>query len=324
LSWAILGLLWGCGSDSSDSSMSKRRQWMVPNDKIKVLTTISMIQDIVQQIGGEHVEVLSLITGELDPHSYQLVKGDGELLAFADLIIYNGLGLEHGPSLQKFLLGNSKAIAVGDQIMRTSPELFIVTQSQIDPHIWMDISLWNRIIPIVVEALTAKDPSHAKDFEENGLAVQKKMLAAHESIRSQMERIPSEKRYLVTSHDSFHYFTKAYLTDNQELETEAWRSRCAAPEGLSPESELSTSDIHHIIEHLQKYTVRVVFTESNVSRDSIRKIVAIGKEKGFSIQIAKDCLYADSMGHANGKELDYLGMIQHNASVIAGHLEASE
>ena len=104
----------------------------------------------------------------------------------------------------------------------------------------------------------------------------------HARIKSRMQAIPSEKRFLVTSHDAFNYFTRAYLASEDELETDSWQKRFAAPEGLAPESQLSPSDIQHIIGHLHKYNINVLFPESNVSKDSIRKILQARKCKGPS------------------------------------------
>src|SRR5271165_630667 len=122
----ILGmsLMLSCTLSSNDS------QWMSRNGKLKVLSTIEMINDLVVQIGGEYVDSAVLIQGELDPHSYQLVKGDDEKLAFADIIFFNGLGLEHGPSLQSYLLNYGKAFGLGDRLIRENPTLLLYFKGQ--------------------------------------------------------------------------------------------------------------------------------------------------------------------------------------------------
>src|ERR1700722_8944557 len=110
-------LMQSCGGSSNDEkSQENLRQWMDPNGKIKVLSTTAMIDDIVKQIGGERVDSITLISGLLDPHSYQLVKGDDEKLMKADIIFCNGVGLEHGPSLRNFLENSPKAICLGDKV----------------------------------------------------------------------------------------------------------------------------------------------------------------------------------------------------------------
>ena len=293
---------------------------MQQDGHVKVLATTAMISDLVQQIGGDHVDVLTLIKGELDPHSYQLVKGDDEKLSFADLIFYNGLGLEHGPSLQYHLQHNPKAIALGNKIEQAQPDLILHEDGHPDPHIWMDISLWMKTIPYIVQALSLQDPAHAEDYRKNGEEVSLKLQRAHDEVKKLMQSIPQERRYLVTSHDAFNYFTRAYLAEDGEKTKAQWGKRFAAPEGLAPESQLSAADIQKIINHLAQYHIMVVFPESNVSKDSIRKIVSAGKEKGLDLVVAQDYLYADAMGKPGSQGDTYVKMIQYNAHTIAKYL----
>lgn len=296
---------------------------MEPNGKVKALATIAMIDDLVRQIGGDRVDSAVLIKGELDPHSYQLVKGDDEKLAFADVIFYNGLGLEHGPSLQGYLQHQPKAVALGDEIQKAAPALIIQYKGQTDPHIWMDVSLWAKTIPLIVQSLSQKDPQHAEFYRANGEKVTQALLAAHQRIKDELQAISPEKRYLVTSHDAFNYFARAYLADEAEAE-QVWRARAVAPEGLAPESQLSAADIQAIIDHLARYHINVLFPESNVSRDSIRKIVQAGTEKGLNVSIADKFLYADAMGRPGSDGDTYLKMIQHNANAVAAFLGRNE
>ena len=312
----IVSFLSACTGGSSTY-----KTWMTPSAKIKVLSTIAMIDDVVKQVGGEYVEnYTTLIRGELDPHSYQLVKGDDEKLAFADLIFYNGLGLEHGPSLQKYLETSPKALGLGDQIRKQQPTLILNYRGQIDPHIWMDIDLWSKIVPQIVSQLSLRDPQHASVFQENGQKLSEDMQAMHHQLYLELQSIPEQQRYLVTSHDAFNYFTRAYLAEESELKDGSWQKRFAAPEGLAPESQLSVADIQSLIQHLQQHQIHMLFPESNVSKDSIRKIVSAGREKGMQLKIAPESLYADAMG-APGSDADsYLKMIQHNGNTIAHYL----
>lgn len=296
-------------------------QWMTPNGKVKVLSTISMIDDIVRRIGKEHVDGHVLIKGELNPHSYQLVKGDDEKISFANVIFFNGLMLEHGPSLQKALEEKENAVGLGDRIQKDSPEVILDYNGQVDPHIWMDVSMWMRTIPYIVETLSNYDPEHAQEYKKNGEELTKELEQVHKEIRRQLQSIPEEKRFLVTSHDAFNYFSRAYLATEEELAQNTWQKRFAAPEGLAPDSQLSTSDIQQIVTHLEKYHVQVLFPESNVSRDSIRKIVDAGKEKGLDVFIANCPLYADAMGPPGSEGDTYVKMVSWNAKLIGLYLK---
>lgn len=311
----LSGLLTGCG-DLGDRS-SARQKWMQSGEKVKVLSTTAMIDDLVKAVGGEHVETHVLIKGELDPHSYQLVKGDDELLAIGDIIFYNGLGLEHGPSLQSYLTAQKKAIPLGNKIMKDHPEKVITVLGTTDPHIWMDISLWSLSVPYIVETLSEKDSEHAEEYRSNGEKLKEQMAAAHQNVVHELHKVPSDKRYLVTSHDAFNYFTRAYLAEEGEKD---WSKRFSAPEGLAPESQISSSDIREILNHLAQYNIKVIFPESNVSRDSIKKIVDAAREHKMDVRIADVSLYADAMGKPGSDGDTYLKMIEHDARAIAGEL----
>ncbi|MFA6915522.1 MAG: zinc ABC transporter substrate-binding protein [Parachlamydiales bacterium] len=317
----IISCLLSACSPSPHQQAAKK--WMEKNGKIKTLSTTGMIGDLISNIGGEHVDNFVLIGELLDPHSYQLVKGDDEKFAFAQLIFYNGLNLEHGPSLHAALENHPRASAIGDAIINNNPSQILHHNGQLDPHVWMDISLWSQAIPTIVNALSKFDPDHSQDYAKNGQKLKLEMLAAHNRVKAKLHAIPSEKRYLVTSHDAFNYFSRAYLADESELTNGTWEDRFAAPEGLAPDSQLGAGDIRKIIDHMDKYHIMVIFPESNVSKDSIRKIVSAGREKGLTLTIATDALYGDAMGPKDSDGNTYLKMIEHNAVILSRYLSGN-
>jgi len=288
-------------------TQNAQRSWAAQTDALRILCTLSMIEDLVTQVGGEHVACLTLIRGELDPHSYELVKGDDEKFACADLIFYNGLGLEHGYSLRQNLEGNPKAVAVADVIAQQMPDAILETEGQKDPHIWMDISLWAHALDPIVSALSEKDPDHAEDFQKRADGVRAQLAAADDAARRRLLGLPGEKRYLVTSHDAFHYFTRRYLADEPQ-----WQERCAAPEGLAPEAQMSVHDLQEILEHVTRYQVGVLFPESNVNRAALEKLVSAARDKGMHLRLSEESLYGDAMGEATS----YVDMMSHNVEVI--------
>jgi len=310
-------IFFSCSRVDSEGRQQALQQWMADDGRLKVLSTIAMINDLVAQVGGEHVDAMALIQGESDPHSYQLVKGDNEKFLRADLIFYNGLGLEHGASLQSYLQGNQKVISVADNVQKEDAQLILCDHGQPDPHLWMDISLWAKTIPFIVSALSEKDEAHAAYYRANGEKLQLKMMHAHAEIKKEMELIPVNKRYLVTSHDAFSYFARAYLATDEEKITGGWQARFVAPEGLAPESQLSTRDLQLIIDHLDHYHIHILFPETNVSKDAMRKIVEAGRKKGLELSIAAVALYGDAMGSPGSDGDTYLKMMLHNADTIA-------
>jgi manganese/zinc/iron transport system substrate-binding protein len=309
-------LILGCDSPRDELSREKLQKWMSPNGKIKVLSTIAMIDDLVNQIGREHIDTLILIQGELDPHSYQLVKGDDEKLSNANIIFCNGLGLEHGASLRSYLETNSKTIFLGDKIRNANGSLILDYNGSVDPHIWMDISLWAKIVPYIVETFVKLDSAHADAYRANGEKIYSQMLIKHNQLKDEMLQIPPEKRFLVTSHDAFNYFARAYLATPEEIGEHNWQKRFVAPEGLSPESQLNPVEIRLIMEHAKKYNVSVVFPEANVSQSSIRKLINASKEQGLNLCIVPEALYSDTLGKPGSLGDTYLKMVEYNVKTI--------
>src|ERR1700722_10721015 len=300
----------------SDSSSTSVNAWMAQNGKLKVLSTTAMIDDIVEQIGKERIDHIPLIIGEMDPHSYELVKGDDEKLLSATIIFYNGLGLEHGASLRYQIEHHSRTCGVGDFVLKQHPELILHSDHAIDPHIWMDVSLWSQIVEPIVQALSDADPAGKEIYREYGQKVLEKMMREHRAIYADLQQVPQEKRFLVTSHDAFHYFTRAYLATPDETTQGEWQKRCDAPEGLAPDGQLSAADIQKIVNHLVEYRIPVVFPGPNVSRDSLKKIVHACAQKGLEVAISQEPLYADAMGPKGSDADTYLKMMRHDANVL--------
>ena len=323
LSVGFFLLLFSCGASSK--RQVKIQEWVEESHQLKVLATTQMVGDAVAAVGGEAVALFTLIGEQLNPHTYQLVKGDDELLAVAELIFYSGLNLEHGASLHQYLQSEGKAISLGDSLLKTAStkERLLTYSNQFDPHIWMDLSLWAETIPVVVKALSSHKPELSEMFEKNGELLRQSYLKAHAELRNQLMAIPDSQRYLVTSHDAFNYFTKAYLATDQEQINGLWPERFHAPEGLAPDSQLSVANIQQIIDHLRRYRVHVVFPESNVSKLSLKKIVDSGEKLGMQIQIASSALYGDAMGPEGSSAATLIGMLQHNGNVIASYLKSS-
>jgi manganese/zinc/iron transport system substrate-binding protein len=308
--------LTSCGREASNSTPSPLEEWITATDRIRVLSTTAMIDDIVGRVGKDRIVHIPLISGEIDPHSYELVKGDDEKLARARIIFYNGLGLEHGASLRYQLESHPHAVAVGEAVKSSDPDQIIYVDHQSDPHIWMDIALWSEIIPSIVEALSIVEPESRSFFQANGDELQSQMLEMHKQVAQELQQVPEAKRYLVTSHDAFNYFTRAYLATPDETTQAEWQIRFEAPEGLAPDGQLGATDIQQIVEHLSLYKIQVIFAESNVSRDSLKKIINACQRKGLTVTIAQGVLFADAMGGIGSGAETYLNMVRHDADVL--------
>ncbi|MBS0654259.1 MAG: zinc ABC transporter substrate-binding protein [Verrucomicrobia bacterium] len=303
----LLVLALGCKNPPT-----RAQDWMQENGKVKVLCTTAMVADIVQGVGGEQIDCLTLIQGENDPHSYQLVKGDDEKFSRADLIFCSGLGLEHGPSLRAALEHNPKVFSLGDYLHRTYPSSIVFIDKTVDPHVWMDVGLWQKTIEMVSRILSEKMPDQKALLEQNARSTASRLSQLDAEIAAKLQTVPLDQRYLVTTHDAFNYFTRAYLAPKEELSSSLWRLRCQAPEGLAPDSQLSTADIQQLTDHLIRFNISTIFAESNVSQDSLKKIVDVMHKKGRTVHIAKRPLYADACGTNS-----YQDMMQYDAEIIA-------
>ncbi|PCI93785.1 ABC transporter substrate-binding protein [Candidatus Aerophobetes bacterium] len=297
---------------------SSSQNFVMPSDKLKVLSTTTIIDDLVAKIGKEHIVHTSLITGQLDPHSYELVKGDDDKISNADVLLYNGLGLEHGASLKYHLENAENAYAISDSIQDDTA--FIFVDGQVDPHIWMDLSLLAKAAIPVGKILAKHDPLHEKEYMQNAKDLEGKMLALDRQMEVTLGRIPKESCYLVTSHDAFYYFTRRYLAKDNERASGEWKKRCRAPEGLAPDGQMSPKDIGAIVEYALSYGVEVVFTESNVNQDALKKVVKIIKQKGSLADLSEKPLYGDTMGEEGSGAEDYLKMMEYNSKLISEHL----
>jgi len=325
----------GCQSPGAQQRQQTSLHWFTNNGKVKALATTAMVADLVNAIGGDYIDTFTLITGELDPHCYQLVKGDDEKFSYAHLLFYNGLGLEHGPSLMTRLRADAKAVGLGNYILsqekqaatsgkysteRKEPKLLFY-HGQPDPHIWMDLSLWSEAIPAIAAALGSYDPEHATYYKQRAEQTRDELLAAHKQVQAILAAVPAARRYLITSHDAFNYFTRAYLASEEELASNSWQERFHAPEGLAPDSQISTAQIRLTLDFLKKHSIQTLFSESNVNKDSLRKVIDVASQQGLAISLATKPLYSDSMGTKGTEAATLIGMIQYNAKTIAQHLQ---
>jgi manganese/zinc/iron transport system substrate-binding protein len=292
--------------------------WMADNGNIKVLCTTAQVAELVNAVGRTHVDTIVLISGQNDPHSYQVVKGDDGKFRRADIVFYSGLQLERGSTVVRYLR-SPKAVACTEKIAKEK-DAIIWLSSTPDPHMWMDISLWASCVHLIAEKLSLLKPEYKDYFEQNACRAELKYLLVHNKLRSMFSAIPAEKRYLVTTHDAFHYFCRAYLAEDNERRSGEWVNRCIAPEGLAPESQISTRDLSLVVQYVASHHVRTVFTEVCVNKDSLRKVVSVCHAHGVDVELEKKPLCSDTMDD----EHTYCAMMEQNAQIIANALRGKQ
>ena len=298
----LLSLLIGTGCDP------KARPDASETGRYRVVTTIGMITDIVKNVGGDRVEVIGLMGPGVDPHLYKASAGDVEKLNSARLIFYNGLHLESKMAdvLAK-MSGNVKTVAVTDAVDRslllTPPEF----EGQYDPHLWFDVTLWMKTVGVVRDALSELDPDHTLKYWTNAERYFAKLTELHMYVKTTAERVPSEQRVLVTAHDAFNYFGKAYGFEVRGLQ------------GISTATEAGIADVQELATFIAERRIPAIFVESSVSSRSLEAVKAAVKAKGFDVSIGGE-LFSDAMGPEGTPEGTYIGMIRHNIDTIVAAL----
>jgi manganese/zinc/iron transport system substrate-binding protein len=275
---------------------------------IRVVATIGMITDIVQQVGGERVEVNGLMGPGVDPHLYKASAGDVDLLSQADIIFYNGLHLEAAMSdVLEQMEARLPTVAVSEYVDETTllapPEF----EGFFDPHIWFDVSLWMQAVERVQQALTDLDPGSANLYQANAEAYLAELEALDNHVRSQIERLPEDQRVLVTAHDAFNYFGQAYGVEVIGLQ------------GISTATEAGTADVQSLAELIAERQIPAIFVESSVPPRSIEAVQAAVASRGFDVAIGGE-LFSDAMGSAGTEADNYIGMVRHNVDTIVSAL----
>ncbi|MBX3419002.1 MAG: zinc ABC transporter substrate-binding protein [Pirellulaceae bacterium] len=312
LAIALLGVavIGGCGQ----SAMSKRQAPTANfsgTPPIRVIATVGMVADMVQAVGGEHVRVEQMMSAGVDPHLYKPTRDDVRLVMKADVVVSSGLHLEGKLSETLEKLARTKPVySIADGL---PPELLIRdgdSQEAVDPHIWMDISLWGQGASALAEWLADFDPTHAGDYRRNATEYVDQLEQLHRFATETIHTIPESQRYFVTSHDAFRYFGRAY-----QLEV-------VGVQGFSTESEAGLRRVNAIVNLLVERQIRSVFFESSVASRSLQAIVEGASARGRQIEIAGP-LYSDAMGEAGTYEGTYIGMMDHNITTVARALGAS-
>ena len=203
---ALLSLILGCNGSQVPSSGGGQR--------LKVVATVGMVGDLVREIGGDHVEVTQICGTGVDPHTYQPIRNDVIAIMEADIVFYCGLNLEG--KMEEILRKVSKdkpTIAVAESI---EPSLLMTPEDAAghsDPHVWNDVSLWSRCAAVIGQQLAESLPQHAQEIESKTVTYRERLDELHVWGGKVMATIPEQSRLLVTSHDAFNYFGRAYGLD---------------------------------------------------------------------------------------------------------------
>ncbi len=280
------------------------------NGKLNVVTTTSMITDLVKNIGGDLANVQGLMGSGVDPHLYKASEGDVSKLVNADIIFYNGLHLE-GKLVEVFeKMGSATKtpIALADVLDKNKLIGSEYFASNYDPHVWFDIDFFKQFAKKVTTVLSEKDPTNADKYKEN----EKRYLADLDKLKDDVQDVvnvlPSEKRILVTAHDAFNYFGEAY------------QFKVVGLQGLSTATEAGVQDVQKLAAFIIENKIKSIFIESSVPKRTIEALQEAVKSKGHDVTIG-GTLYSDALGNAGTQEGTYIGMYRYNIKTIVGALQ---
>lgn len=271
---------------------------------LAVVATTSMIADAARQVGGERVEVTALMGPGVDPHAYRQTRSDIVRLTKADLVLWHGLYLE--AQLEEFLLElgkRQKVVAVGEAVPVEQRRSHDAYAGRYDPHVWMDPGLWANVVTAVRDALAAVDPEGRPTYAANAERHLREIEALSTYSREVLATVPAERRVLLTAHDAFGYFGSTYGFE------------VAGIQGISTESEAGLRRIEELVEFLVARGIGAVFVESSVADRNVRAVIEGAAARRHEVKIGGE-LFSDAMGEPGTYEGTYVGMIDHNVTLI--------
>jgi len=289
----------GCKNDSKSK-----------NGKLNIVTTTTMITDLLNNIGGDIINIQGLMGSGVDPHLYKASEGDVSKLANADVIFYGGLHLEGKlvEVFEKMEHQNINTVALSDALDQNTLIGSEYFQGNYDPHIWFDLNYWQEITQYVVTKLSEAVPTHSSIFEANGKIYISQLEALKTKLKAIIETLPQEKRVLVTAHDAFNYFGKSFGFEVVGLQ------------GLSTATEAGVQDVQKLATFIIKNNVKAIFVESSVPKRTIEALQAAVNSKGHDVAIG-GTLFSDALGNAGTVEGTYLGMFEYNVTTIVNALK---
>ena len=277
--------------------------------KLKVVVTTTMLTDLVKNIGGDLIDLQGLMGAGVDPHLYKASEGDVSKLFNADVIFYNGLHLE-GKLVAVFekMETQKTTVALGEFLAKEGLIGSDYFASNYDPHVWFNIQYFKEFSDKVTSVLSEKDPKNAASFTANNLAFQQKLDLLHTAVVNTIATLAPEKRILVTAHDAFNYFGKAY------------GFKVVGLQGLSTATEAGVQDVQKLSEYIIANKVKAIFIESSVPRRTIEALQEAVLSKGHQVSIGGS-LYSDALGDADSVEGTYVGMFLYNIKTIVNALQ---
>jgi manganese/zinc/iron transport system substrate-binding protein len=302
---ALVALVAGAAAMTGCSEVPVATPEALAHRQVRVATTTNFITDLARRIGGDRVRVTGLMGPGVDPHLYKASAGDVKTLAEADLVLYGGLELE-GKMGDVFarLAEHRPTLAVTQDFPRDQLLAEPGFPGRYDPHVWFDVSLWERAAHTVAAELERLDPAHAGEYRRNARDYVRELRELDAYAKRRLAEIPPRSRVLVTSHDAFRYLGRRYGLE------------VVAIQGVSTATEATTADVERVARVIAERHVRSVFVESSVPPQTIEAVLASAERQGQQAAIGRE-LFSDAAGDEGTPEGTYIGMVRHNIDAIA-------
>lgn len=274
--------------------------------RFQIVCTTGMVTDIVRQVAGEYADVDGIMGTGVDPHLFRPTTNDHARLYAADVIFYSGLMLEGGleSALKKASAKGKPVYAVTEGMDPSRARHDAAIAGHPDPHVWNDVQAWSECVAFVAEKLAEFDPPHAAEYRRNAERYRAELAGLDQYVRQVIASIPEQQRVLVTAHDAFEYFSRAYGIPVKSVV------------GITTESEAGVEDINALVTFLVDQQIPAVFVETSVNSRNIEAVIEGTARKGWAVKIG-GTLFSDAMGSPGTYEGTYLGMLDHNATVVA-------
>lgn len=269
----------------------------------QAVATVGMIGDVAERVAGECVEIETLMGPGIDPHRYQASSSDVRLLQRAEAILYAGYALEGQLGAVLAKLGERKPAVAVSEAATERASLIPTGGGSIDPHLWMDPQLWARTAPAIAEALAGVAPDCAAAMRERAAAYRERLAALDEWIAASVATIPEGQRVLITAHDAFAYYGRAYGLEVRGIQ------------GISTDSEAGIADIRGVVRTVVERGIPAVFVESTVNPRTVEAVVDAAGQRGHELAIGGE-LYSDALGDPGSGAGTYIGMLRSNTTAI--------
>lgn len=303
---SIILLISITGCREADNNVSSQ----TASEKLKIVATTTMITDLVEIIGGDKVEVDGLMGSGIDPHLYKASAGDVNKMQNADVIFFNGIQLEGklGDVLEDLEKSNIKTIAVSKDLDKSILIESKEFQGNFDPHIWFDVSIWSKVTETVKNTLIELDETNKVYYEANTEKYLLELEDLNKYVKEKISLLEKDKRILITAHDAFNYFGRAYDFKVKGLQ------------GISTASEAGTSDVKSLAEFIVEKEIPAIFIESSIPKKNVEALKEAVDARDFNVEIGGE-LYSDSLGEKETEDETYIGTVKHNVDTIVNALK---